>query len=89
VATAAICAKFTIVDIIRDMAVAAPAVAGFDPVERHAVTIVTTNFDVSTLQGEISVQIVIEGPDVPRNRVMAGFATIFEISFVCVVITMA
>ena len=88
-ATAAVGAEFTIVDVICPMTVTAVAGGAFDLVQRHAVTIVATHVDVRPVKREVRLQIVIEGPDIPCHGVVAGLAAVLEVPLVRIVVAMA
>ena len=76
-------------DVIGAMTVATTTIDSLDLCQRHSVAFVTANVDMCAVQGEICLPVVIEGPDIPRNRVMAVFAAILEIAFMLVVVAMA
>jgi len=73
-------------DIVRAMTVAAATVYSFDPVQRHAVTVVTTDIDMRTVEREVGLQVMIESPNVPGDRVVAGVAAILEIALMLVIV---
>lgn len=87
--TPAIGAEFAIVNVVRAMTVAATAIDGFHLDQRHAVTVVARDLDMGTIEREVCLQVVIEGPDVPGDRVVTGIAAIREIAFMRVVVAVA
>jgi len=88
VAAATIRAKFTVMNIIGAMAAAAASIDRFDPVERGSVARIAGNFGVSAFKRKIGLYVVIERPDVPGDRVMAGVAAVIEIAPMRVVFAM-
>ena len=61
-AAAAVGAKFSIVDVVGAMTVAATPIDRFDLVQRHAVTVVTADLNMGSVDAEIGLQVVIESP---------------------------
>ena len=84
----AVRAEFAVVHVISTMAIPTIAVDRRDFVQGDSVAIVAGNADVSPLERELGLCGVIESPDVPGDRVVAGVAAILEISAVRVVFTM-
>lgn len=85
-AAAAVGAEFTVVYVVGAMTVTATSVDGFDFCKRHTVTVVATDLDVSAVQREVGLQVVIKGPDFPRDGVMAGITAVTHIAFVRVIV---
>jgi hypothetical protein len=86
--TTAIEAEFAVVYVVRAMAVTATTVDGFDFVQRDSVAVVTVDVDVCARKRKLGLFVVIKSPDVPCDGVVAGIATILEISVMRVIITM-
>jgi len=74
-------------NVIGAMTVAATSVDGFDLVQRHSMTVVTADIDMSTLKRDIGLCVVIESPNVPGNGVVACGALFLEVAAMGVVIT--
>jgi hypothetical protein len=81
-------AEFAVMNIIGTMAAAAASINRFDSVERGSVARIAGNFGVSAFKRKIGLYAVIERPDVPGNRVMAGVAAVIEIASMRVVFAM-
>ncbi len=81
--------KFTIVYVIRSMAVGAVLADSLDRSEGAAVTVAAGDVNVRTAEFELGAVIVIELPKVPGNRVMAGLTVVLEYVFVRIVVEMA
>jgi hypothetical protein len=78
VAATTVRAELTIVDIIGTMAICT-AFAGFPHRrERAAMTVIAGNIQVGAVENEFCLYVVIKQPQVPRNRVVTGFAVVFE-----------
>ena len=77
-AAAAVRSEFSVVYIIGSVAIGA-AIAGFlHRCQRGTVAVVTGNVDVSSIEFEACLSIVIEKPQVPGDRVVAGLTVVFE-----------
>jgi len=88
VAAATVRPELSVVYIIGSMAIGT-AIAGFaHRRQRATVAVVTANVDVSSIYLEACLSIVIEQPQVPGNRVVAGLAVVFEHAIVRVIVTM-
>ena len=88
-ATAAIGAEFPVVGIVCPMAVSATATDGCHVFERAAMTGVACNIDMCAVERKVGLQIVIESPDVPADRVVAGLAAVLEVATMRIVLLMA
>lgn len=88
-ATAAITAEFSIVNIVRPVAVAAAGAQFQHFWQRLAVAIVAGYVDVRADNLEICLRIVVKMPLQPVNRVMAGRTIGVEATLVLVVISVA
>ena len=87
-AAATVRSEFSVVYIIGSMAIGA-AIAGFlHRRQRAAVAVVTGYVDVSSIEFEACLSIVIEQPQVPGDRVVAGLTVVFEHAVVRVIVTM-
>jgi hypothetical protein len=87
-AAATVGAEFAVMNIIGTMAAAAASIDRFDSVERRSVARIAGNFGVSAFKRKIGLYVVIECPDVPGDRVMAGVAAVIEIASMRVVFAM-
>ena len=70
------------------MAIPTTTVDGGNLVQSDSVAIVTDDAGVSALEREFGLYGVIESPDVPGDRVVAGVAAFLEISVMSVIFTM-
>ena len=87
-AAAAVGTEFTIVIVVRPVAVAAIAVQHLHLLQWAAMAAVTGNVDMRSIQKKIRLQIVIKIPQVPGDWVMAAIATIQEKTLVRIVFSM-
>lgn len=71
------------------MASAATAAYGHHLVEGRTVAVIAGNRYMRSFQCEVGLNIVIEHPDIPRNRVVAGIATVLKIATVRIVFAVA
>lgn len=88
-ATTTVGTEFAVMYVVGTMAVPATSVDGLHLVQRYSVAVVASDIDVSAIKWELRLCIVIEGPNVPGYRVVAGTAAIQEIAVMWVIITMA
>lgn len=88
-AAAAVGTKFAVMDVVRAMTVAAVPVDALDLVQGYSMAVVAGDLDMSAVQREVGLLVVIEGPDVPGNGVVAAVAAIPEISSMRIVVTVA
>lgn len=79
-AAAAIRPELSIMYVMRAVTGAAAAVDGFDSFQWTAVTIITGHSDVSSGNWKIRLQVMIESPLVPANRVVAFSAGLIKIA---------
>lgn len=87
--TAAIRAELTIVDIVRTMTAATAAIDHLHVGQRTAVAALAAHVGVCALQRKFCLDIVVEGPEIPCDRVVAGIAVFCKSSFMAVVLRMA
>jgi hypothetical protein len=85
-ASATVVTKLIIVNIIRTVAIATTSADHFHFAESDSMTVVTGNTDVSAAQFEVSLQIVVENPQIPCDRVVAGVATSSEVAAMWIII---
>jgi hypothetical protein len=88
-AAAAVGAEFTVVDVVGAMTIAATSIDGFDFCKGHTMTVVAADLDVSAIQREVGLQVVIKGPDFPRDGAMTGITAVTHIAFVRVIVSVA
>ena len=88
-AAPAVGAEFTVVYVVGTMTIAATSIEGFDFYKRHTVTVVAPDLDVSAMQLEVGLQVVIKGPDFPRDGGMTGITAVTHIAFVRVIVAVA
>lgn len=87
-AAATVRAEFTVVDVIGAMAIGT-AIAGFPHRrQRTAVAALAGNIQVGSVQFEICLNIVIEQPQVPGNRVVTGLTVVLEYTVVRIIFEM-
>ena len=79
-APAAICPEFPIMYVVRAVASAATAVDGLNFFQWTAVTIITSYCDVGTCNWEFRLQVVVECPLVPADRVVTISTGLIEIT---------
>ena len=77
-AAATVRAKFTVVDVVGTMTVGAAVANPPHRCDRTAVTIIASDTQVGAVNLETGLCIVIEQPQVPGDRVMAGLTVVFE-----------
>ena len=75
--------------IIRAVTVRTAIAGLFHRRKRTTVAVVAGYVDVGAMQLEVCLNIVIEQPQVPRDRVVTRLAVVFERAIVCVVFKMA
>ena len=88
-AAATVRAKFTVVDVVGTMTVGAAVANPPHRCDRTAVTIIASDTQVGAVNLETGLCIVIEQPQVPGDRVMAGLAIVLEFASVRIVIKVA
>lgn len=88
-ATTAIGAKLTIVNIVRAMAAATAAANHLHASESASVAGLTAHVDVRSKQRKLRLYIVVKSPEFPGDRVMACVAIIFKSPVMAVVFQMA
>gem|GEM_PF-5744091 len=88
-AAATVGAKLTIVQITCAMAVATTRSGRLHFLQRASVTVVTRHINVRAFQSETGLQLVVEGPLIPADRVVAGSTLIVEIAAMRILILMA
>ena len=88
-AAPAVGAELAIMNVVGAMTIAATSVDGFDFCKRHTVTVVAGNRIVGTVKRKVRLQTMVEGPQIPGNRVVAATTLICKVTFVRVVIAMA
>ena len=81
--------EFSVVYIVGAVAVATAPVVGFHFRERRAMTIVAGDGYMRPGQRKVSLQVVVKGPAIPGNRVVAVVASIFKMTAVRVVVQVA
>lgn len=80
--------EFTVVNVVCAVTVNATAPDFLHPLQRASVTVSTADINVSAIQEEFRLYVVIEQPQIPGDRVMAGVAIVFEATVVIVVFQM-
>ena len=70
-AAAAIFSEFSFMYVVRAVASTATSIDGLDSIQRDPVTIITGNRDLGSRNRKIRLQVVIECPLFPTNRVVA------------------
>lgn len=85
----AIESEFTIVYVVGAMATSATAIDRRYFIQWDSVTVLAQNAHMSALEREFGLQVMIESPDIPVNRVVARIATIMKIAAMRVVVPMA
>lgn len=88
-AAAAVGAEFSVVHIVRAMAIPAATADVFHLFQRHAVTVITAHTDMRADEREGGLHTMIESPQVPGDRVMAGIAAVLEVASVLVIVAVA
>lgn len=63
--------EFSVVNVVRPMAVATVVAGCAHGSQGAAMAIVTRNVEVAALERKVRLRVVIEQPQVPRDRVMA------------------
>ena len=86
---ATVSAKLVVVKIIRTMTTTAISADRFHLAECASVTVIAGNSDMSAVQLELSLQVVIEYPQFPGDRVVAGIALPGEVVAMRVVLRVA
>ena len=76
--TPAICTKLSVVRIVRPVAISTTTAYVFHFLEGAAVACVTGNIDMRAIERELCLDVVIEDPQVPTDRVVAGVAAILK-----------
>ena len=71
-------AKFTVVHVVRPVAVSTTAANFPHLVECAAVTCLASNIDVRAVEGELGLVVMVEYPEVPTDRVMTGLAAVLK-----------
>ena len=88
-ATTTVGTEFAIMHVVGTVAVSATAVDAFHFVERYSVTVIASDVDVSPFKRKLRLRVVIERPNGPGNRIVAGIAAIQEIALMRVIIIVA
>ena len=81
--------KFSVVNIIRPVAVRAAIARLLHRRKRTAVTAIAGDLDMRAMQFEIRLRIVIKQPQVPSDRVMAHLTVVLENAMMGIVVVMA
>ena len=76
-------------DIVSSVAVSTTTADRHHFVERTAVALFAQNIDMRTIERKARLHVMVESPDIPGDRVVAGIAALMEIAVVRVVFTMA
>ena len=87
-ATTTVGAKFAIVNVIGSVTIYAAGTNFLHGSQRAAMTICTGDVHVCALQQKTRLNAVIKQPEIPGDRVMAGFAGIRKCSVVIIVFKM-
>lgn len=82
-------AELAVMHVVSAMTVAAVVVDGLDFRKRAPVTLGTGDVGVTAHQREIRLNVVVEIPRLPADRVMARVTALVEIAIVVVVLEMA
>lgn len=88
-ATTTVGTEFAVMDVVGTMTVPATVADGFHIVERYSVAVVASDIDVSPIERKRSLRVMIEGPDAPGYRVVAGIAAIRKVAVMRVIIIVA
>lgn len=88
-AAAAVGTKLSIMQITGFVAATAASASGFHSAERRTMAVVAADIDVRTGKRKVRLQVVIECPRGPGNRVVARAALLVEIAAMWIFILMA
>ena len=88
-AATAVGTKLSIMQITCFVAAAAASASEFHSAERRAMAVIAADIDVRTREREVCLQIVIECPRGPGNRVVARAALVVEVTAVRIFFLMA
>ena len=85
-APATVRAKLIVVNIVGTMTTTAIRADCLHLAECASVTVVAGNIDMSAIQLELGLQVVIENPQFPSDRVVAGIATAGKVAAMWIVL---
>ena len=88
-ASLTITAEFAVVHVVCLMAITTAGTHRPHYVDGLTVTIVARDLDMRTVETEVRLNVVIEKPDIPVDRVMAAFASAAESSLMRIIIRVA
>jgi hypothetical protein len=85
---ATVWAEFTVVIIVGAMTATAAVACLLHRRQRTAMTVITGDINMSTVDHEVRLRVVIKQPQVPGDRVMAGLAVVLKLAGMRIVLEM-